>query len=166
MAAPWSKSISAASPPGAIPSGRSPPPVEAEAAASSAHDMARAGTPATARPEPSSAVTMSSTLASSRWAAMRRARSSTCWAVLNTALPAICSDREAMVPMPRGTSKVSLWTTRTRSAGTPSTSLTSWVKEVAWPCPCEEVPARATTVPSAVTSTEPYSWLRPPVIST
>ena len=108
---------------------------------------------------------MSAASASSRPAARRRAASRTSLAAAQTALPPICSDRDAAVPPPRGTSAVSLWTTRTWSAGTPSTSPTSWEKAVACPWPCEAVPARTVTVPSSSTATEPNSRAMPAAVT-
>ena len=88
-------------------------------------------------------------------------------AAVHTALPPICSDRDATVPVPRGTSAVSLWMTRACSAGTPSTSPRIWEKAVACPWPCEAVPTLAVTVPSSSTVTDPNSSNSPTaVIST
>ena len=67
---------------------------------------------------------MSSGLASSRCAARRFAFSSTSSLALNSALPAVWSEREPIVPVPRGTSAVSDWMSRTSSMATPSSSAT------------------------------------------
>ena len=76
---------------------------------------------------------MSSTLASSSFAAIPRALSSTCSAADSTALPPICSDREPPVPAPRGTAAVSDWTNEICSIGIPRVSETIMENAVAWP---------------------------------
>ena len=37
--------------------------------------------------------------------------------------------------------------------------------EVAWPWPCDDVPALTVAVPSSWTSTEPYSLAAPPAVT-
>ena len=68
--------------------------------------------------------TMSATSASSRWAARRRALSTSASVARWTADPPICSDRDPPVPPPRGTRSVSLCTRRIRSTGMPVCALT------------------------------------------
>ncbi len=132
--------------------------------ASSAHERAPAGTPATPT-RPPSWTTMSSTLAS-RWAAaISLARASTSSVAESTALPPICRDRDPPVPPPLGTAAVSDWTKRMSSSGMPSRSETIMAKEVAWPCPCAEVPTRMVAVPSRWISTDPNSLLPPPAVT-
>jgi hypothetical protein len=110
---------------------------------------------------------MSSTFASRRCAASTFAFSNTSMLALCTALPAICSDREPMVPEPRGTTPVSDWTSRTFSIGMPSSSCTIIANAVRCPWPCDDVPTVTSTPPSAAISTLPYSWNKPgAVIST
>ena len=111
------------------PSSAGRPSVVFAAAASSPHDKALAGTPATPR-RPSSVSTMSSTFASSRWAASWRAFASTPSLAFHSALPPICSEREPMVPVPRGTSAVSDCTMVTRSIGMPRSSWTIIANDV------------------------------------
>ena len=72
-----------------------------------------------------SPTTMSSGDASSRWPAIWRARSSTSLDATWIALPAVCSEREPIVPAPRGTRSVSELTSVILSIGMPSTSLAS-----------------------------------------
>ena len=76
---------------------------------------------------------------------------------LNTALPPTCSDRDPIVPMPRGTFAVSECTTMTSSIGTPSTSETSAANIVSWPCPWGDVPDDTVTLPSSSTMQVPIS---------
>ena len=80
---------------------------------------------------------MSSGDASSRWAAIFRARSSTSFDATWIALPAVCSEREPIVPAPRGTRSVSELTRVILSIGMPSTSLASIANAVWWPWPCD-----------------------------
>ena len=104
---------------------------------------------------------MSSALASSRWAASCLALPSTVSEATWTAEPAVCNEREPMVPAPRGISSVSEWTSVTLSIGMPSMSDTIIEKAVTWPWPWAEVPTLAVTVPSSLTWTAPYSTCRP-----
>ena len=68
---------------------------------------------------------MSSADASSMWPAILRARSSTSFDATWMALPAVCSERDPIVPAPRGTRSVSELTRVILSIGMPSTSLAS-----------------------------------------
>ena len=74
-----------------------------------------------------------------------------------TALPPTWSERDPMVPSPRGTAKVSEWTTPTWSAPTPRVAATSWAKAVSWPWPWGETPVLAVIRPSGSTTTSPNS---------
>ncbi len=65
---------------------------------------------------------MASALASRRWAASSLALPSTVSDATWTAEPAVCSEREPIVPEPRGISSVSLCRIVTLSIGTPSMS--------------------------------------------
>ena len=58
------------------------------------------------------------------------ARMSTSLEAANTALPAVCRDREPNVPDPRGTAEVSELTSRIRFIGMPSTSLATMANAV------------------------------------
>jgi hypothetical protein len=98
----------------------------AAAAASFRQGSAVPGAPATPSPSPGNTAT-SSTCASSRCAASVLALSSTCSATCSTAPPPTWSERDAMVPSPRGTSAVSECTTVTASGVTPRVPATSWV---------------------------------------
>jgi hypothetical protein len=69
---------------------------------------------------------MSPASASSRWAASRRAFSSTSSVAVSTAVPPTCSDREPIVPTPRATFAVSDWITLTSESRTPRVPTTSW----------------------------------------
>ena len=78
-----------------------------------------------------------------------------------TALPAVCSERDPIVPLPRGTCPVSDWTSTTWSMGIPRTLETTIEKAVSWPWPWALVPTLTVTVPSSFTSTAPYSVWSP-----
>ena len=86
---------------------------------------------------------------------------STSRVALIIALPPTCSVREPIVPMPRGTLRVSEWTTLTSAIGTPSVHDTSCAHVVSWPWPCGEVPVFTVTVPSSATVQVPTSTPRP-----
>ena len=73
------------------------------------------------------------------------------------ALPPTCSVREPIVPMPRGTLRVSECSMRTSSIGTPSVHDTSCAHVVSWPWPCGEVPVLTVTMPSSSTVHVPTS---------
>ena len=77
------------------------------------------------------------------------------------ALPAVCSEREPIVPAPRGTRSVSELTRVILSIGMPSTSLASIAKAVWWPWPCTLVPANTLAEPSSWISTAPNSMCSP-----
>ena len=135
--------------------------------ASSPHDSAPAGTPATPTVPASVSTTMSATSASSRWAARRLALSTSASVAWWTADPPTCNDREPPVPPPVGTRSVSPSTSRMRSIGMPVWSLTIMANAVWWPWPWENVPARTSAEPSSCTCTPPNSLAPPPaVIST
>jgi hypothetical protein len=136
----------------------------AAAAASSAQARAVEGAPATPSPSPGNTAT-SSAGASSRWAVSALALPSTSVAASATALPPIWSERDAMVPSPRGSAAVSEWTTLTWSGSTPRVAATSRAKAVSWPWPWGDTPVLAVTRPSGSPTTSPYSD-PPPVTST
>ena len=69
------------------------------------------------------------------------------------------------MPVPRGTTAVSDWTSRTCSIGMPSSSCTIIANAVSWPWPCDDVPTVTSTPPSAAISTLPYSWNRPAAVT-
>jgi hypothetical protein len=71
--------------------------------------------------------------------------------------PAICSDREPMVPPPRAMSEVSACTMRMRSAGIPRILDASTGKVVSWLWPCDTAPLYTVADPSSSTSTAPQS---------
>ena len=75
--------------------------------------------------------------------------------------PAVCSDREPIVPAPRGTVLVSEFSNLIFSIGMPSTSLATMANAVWWPCPWTLVPANIVAVPSSWISTAPHSMCRP-----
>ena len=112
--------------------------VSATRRASSPHDSAPAGTPATPTVPASVSTTMSATSASSRWAASRLALSTSASVALCTADPPSCSEREPPVPPPVGTRSVSPSTRRMRSIGMPVWSLTIMANAVWWPWPWAE----------------------------
>src|SRR4030095_12711509 len=102
---------------------------------------ARPGTPLTAA-DPS-AISISSTAASSTWAAIRSALSRTACAARIAEPPPMTAWREAKAPRPNGVASVSPSTTRTLSSGTPSSPAASCAIVVSSPCPCEVTRARA-----------------------
>ena len=131
----------------------------AAAAASSAQVTPFDGTPVTSScPSPT---TTSPASASRRWAAISFALASTSLDATCTALPAVCRDREPIVPDPRGTEAVSELTSLKFSIGIPRTSLASMAKAVWWPWPWTLVPTNRLAVPSSWTSTAPYSTCSP-----
>ena len=66
-------------------------------------------------------------------------------------------ERPECEPPPTDTRSLSSVTRRTLSAGTPSHSLASWAKLVAWPCPADSVPITISTRPSGSTVTSARS---------
>ena len=114
------------------------------------------GTPATAT-LPSSVTTMSAGLASSSSEANSLASANTSSVACRTTLPASCSDLDPPVPPPRGTVAVSDCTNPMSSRAMPRVSDTIMANDVAWPCPCPDVPTLMDAVPSACTSMAPNS---------
>ena len=100
---------------------------------------------------------MSSTEASSRWAAISRARCTSSPLAVWIALPPVCSERDPSVPTPRGTSAVSDCTSLIFSIGTCSTAEATWANAVSWPWPCALVPAETVNVPSGCACAAPHS---------
>jgi hypothetical protein len=105
-------------------------PLSAAYPASSDHDRARAGTPATPMVPAAVSTTMSATSASRRDAARRLAFSTSVIVAALTADPPSCKDRDPPVPPPRGTRSVSPSTSRIRSTGMPVRSLTIMANDV------------------------------------
>ena len=87
--------------------------------------------------------------------------SSTVSLAMCTAEPAVCNDREPIVPAPRGMSSVSDCTIVMSSIGTPSMSLMIIEKAVMCPWPWALVPTQPVTLPSSPTATLPYSTCSP-----
>ena len=85
---------------------------------------------------------------------MRNALSRTRSAAPSTAEPPTAAERLPKVPVPVGTTAVSLKRTATELTATPSWSATIWANGVVWPCPCGDVPARRLTLPPGSTRAE------------
>ena len=83
--------------------------------------------------------------ASSRMLAISRPRSITLSVARPMTTPAKRMERPECEPPPTGTMSVSPCTRRTSSNGTPSHSLTHWVKQVSCPCPLDSVPTMTST---------------------
>lgn len=141
----------------AVPSGLPEP--SSAAAAAWAQVTTGPATPLT--PNPAADSSTSCTDASSRWAAISRARTTSSVLELWIALPPVCSDRDPMVPAPRGTSAVSDCTSRIVSIGTWSTAEATWANAVSWPWPWLLVPAETVNVPSGWACALPHSTSRP-----
>ena len=104
---------------------------------------------------------MSSASASSRLAAICLALASTSVEATCTALPAVCSEREPIVPDAAGHGGGVGVDELDRSIGMPRTSLASMANAVWWPWPCTLVPTNMLAEPSSWTSTAPYSTCSP-----
>ena len=85
---------------------------------------------------------------------MRRARSTTRSQASATAGPQTTAERDAKLPIPRWTRRVSPNATSMRSRPIPVRSATTWAKEVSWPWPWLCVPMNSVAAPDG------WTWRR------
>ena len=91
---------------------------------------------------------MSTSAASSMWAASFLPLVITLSATMTMAPPLIVVEREPPVPMPKATASVSPWMNLILSGSTPSWLTSIWVWMVLWPWPCEIEPVTKVMPPS------------------